>query len=124
VLLADDSLDNRRLLSFILTRQGAEVETAEDGAEAVAKARAGSYDLVLMDMQMPGTNGYEATARLRAAGYDRPIIALTANAFATEREKCLASGCDDYASKPIDKQRLISLCALWRSRSSDRRNAA
>jgi PAS domain S-box-containing protein len=124
VLLADDSLDNRRLLSFILTRQGAEVETAEDGADAVAKARAGSYDLVLMDTQMPGTNGYEATARLRAAGYDRPIIALTANAFATEREKCLASGCDDYASKPIDKQRLISLCALWRSRSSDRRNAA
>ncbi|MFZ4572921.1 MAG: PAS domain-containing hybrid sensor histidine kinase/response regulator [Phycisphaerales bacterium] len=124
ILLADDSEDNRRLLTFILTRQGAAVETVDSGDAAINIAPGGGFDLVLMDTHMPGTDGYAAATQLRALGYDRPIIALTASAFAAERDKCVAAGCDDFAAKPIDKQRLISLCALWRTRPSDRRKAA
>jgi signal transduction histidine kinase/ActR/RegA family two-component response regulator len=112
VLLAEDGRDNRLLISTILRRAGAEVAMVEDGCaavEAVAAAAAGGrpFDLVVMDLQMPKMDGYEATARLRAEGCAVPILALTADALAGTRQRCLDVGCDAYASKPIDRRALV-----------------
>ncbi len=114
VLLAEDTRDTRVLLQHLLSRVGLAVEFAEHGREALEKALAADasgepFDVILMDMQMPVMDGYEATRALRASGYERPILALTAHAMAGEREKCLAAGCDDYATKPIDRVRLLAL---------------
>ncbi len=113
ILLAEDSPDNQVLISNFLRKLGAEVRIAEDGRKAVDLALAAAqsatpFDLVLMDMQMPELDGYEAARHLRAHGYQRPIIALTANAMGGDQQKCLDAGCNDYASKPIDRLRLVS----------------
>jgi CheY-like chemotaxis protein len=118
ILLAEDGVDNQRLLSLYLRSAGAEVEIACDGRQAVARARAAleqghPFDLILMDMQMPGMDGYEAATLLRASGYSLPIVALTAHAMAEDRARCLAAGCDGYLSKPISRSRLQSECARW-----------
>jgi signal transduction histidine kinase len=112
ILLAEDGVDNQRLISTILQRAGAAVTVVENGRLAVdgvlaAMRRAEPFDVVLMDMQMPVLDGYTATAALRDAGYSRPIVAITAHALAGDRERCLATGCDAYASKPIDRFALI-----------------
>lgn len=107
VLLADDARDNRHLISRILKVAGAIVETAEDGNEAIERALQGDFDIVLMDIQMPGTDGYAATTALRAQGYKVPIIALTAHAMRDELDRCIAAGCDEYLSKPVDYQQLL-----------------
>ena len=111
-LVVDDGSDNQRLISHVLHRAGADVDTADDGRGALDRvAAAGAagrpYDIVLMDLQMPEMDGYTATAQLRARGFTRPILALTAHAAAGMRERCLAAGCDDFATKPVDRAELI-----------------
>ncbi|MDP9175979.1 MAG: PAS domain S-box protein [Planctomycetota bacterium] len=107
ILLVEDGRDNQRLLSTHLRASGAEVSIAENGQIAVDMVRTNSFDLVLMDMQMPVMDGYSATAELRRQGFTMPIIALTAYAMAEDRKKCALSGCTDYLSKPIDREHLL-----------------
>lgn len=112
ILLVEDSPDNQRLVTFHLRRAGAEVSIAENGCRAVELVRESiangrSFDLILMDLHLPELDGISATRQIRALGYSRTIIALTANAMAGDRERCLEAGCDDYASKPINRQSLL-----------------
>jgi PAS domain S-box-containing protein len=119
VLLAEDGEDNQRLISFILRKSGAEVEIAGDGLIALEKLdeaqRAGlNFDVVLTDMQMPRMDGYALARRLREIGFPGPVIALTAHAMTGDRERCIEAGCDDYTTKPIDRQRLLQLIGKCR----------
>ena len=109
ILLVEDNEMNRDMLSRRLQRKGYEVEMAVDGKAGVDKARAGRYDLILMDMSLPEIDGWEATRQIRAADETRavPIIALTAHAMAGDREKALEAGCNDYDTKPIELERLL-----------------
>jgi CheY-like chemotaxis protein len=107
ILLAEDGLDNQRLISAYLQKSGAQVVVVSNGRQAVEAAVAGGFDLILMDMLMPEMDGYEATAQLRARGIQIPIVALTANAGREDRERCLTTGCCDYLAKPVDKYLLL-----------------
>jgi PAS domain S-box-containing protein len=102
VLVVDDGDENRELVRLVLEEVGIQVDEAANGQIAVDKVRAHSYDLVLMDMQMPVLDGYKATQQLRAMGYTKPVIALTAHAMAGFEAKVLAAGCSGYLTKPID----------------------
>lgn len=116
VLLAEDVLVNQVLIAKMIEKAGANVKSVENGRqayeEALKAAEAGDpYDIILMDMQMPVMDGYSATRQLRQDGYSGSIIALTAHAMAGDKEKCLESGCNDYATKPVDRQELIETIA-------------
>jgi signal transduction histidine kinase/ActR/RegA family two-component response regulator len=118
ILLVEDGLDNQRLIAFLLRKSGLEVSVAENGAvgrshalDAWQKGR--PFDVVLMDMQMPVLDGYQATAKLRDEGYDGPVVALTAHAMSHDRAKCLAAGCDDFLTKPVDRHHLIETISRW-----------
>ncbi len=119
VLLAEDMPDNQLLISSILSKVGAEIEVAADGDEAILKALLGEHDLILMDLQMPKRDGNDAMLQLRKKGYDKPIIALTAHAMNDERERGLASGFNDYLTKPINASALIKTVADLAARSRD-----
>jgi signal transduction histidine kinase/DNA-binding response OmpR family regulator len=109
ILVAEDTPTNQTLIKLLLTRLGFEVEIAEDGKQALDMALNGDFDAILMDIQMPHMNGYDATRKLRQAGYKKPVIAVTAHAMRGDKEKCLAAGCDDYISKPINRQQLVEV---------------
>jgi signal transduction histidine kinase/ActR/RegA family two-component response regulator len=107
VLLVEDGVDNQRLISLYLRKAGLTVAIAENGRDGFEKLRLAHergtpYDLVLMDMQMPVMDGLTATGLIRTHGYTTPVIALTANSMAGDRERFIGGGCDDYLSKPVD----------------------
>jgi two-component system cell cycle response regulator DivK len=109
LLLVEDNEMNRDMLSRRLTRRGYEVAIAIDGAEGLAMAQSEHPDLVLMDMSLPVMDGWEATRQIKAAEgtCHLPVLGLTANAMAGDREKALDAGCDDYDTKPVDLERLL-----------------
>ncbi len=109
ILLVEDNELNREMLSRRLVRKGFEVVIAVDGLQGVALAGAERPDLVLMDMSLPGIDGWEATRRLKADAATRmlPVIALTAHAMSDDRAKAVAAGCDDFDTKPVDLERLL-----------------
>ncbi len=116
ILLAEDGPDNQRLISFFLRKAGAEVDIAENGKAAIAMLDTASknntpYDMIVTDIQMPEMDGYDLTKTLRARGMHLPILALTAHAMNDDRQKCLDAGCDDYASKPINRAALVAACS-------------
>jgi signal transduction histidine kinase/CheY-like chemotaxis protein len=116
VLLAEDCADNRRLISLLLQNAGVESVAVENGREALeciarAELEGKPFDVILMDMHMPLLDGFEATRRLRTRAYAGPIVALTAYALSEAREACLAAGCDDFLTKPIERARLLATVA-------------
>lgn len=128
VLVVEDGLDNQRLIGLLLRKLGLEVTIAENGLEGIkllsydrdpdrGLCNPCPYDLVLMDMQMPVLDGYTATARLRESGSTVAIVALTAHSLEGDRQRCLDAGCTDYATKPVDRARLASLCRKWLGKS-------
>ena len=111
VLLVEDGVSNRKLITLVLERAGAQVQCAEDGQIGVSQALVGDHHLILMDMQMPVLDGYSATRILRENHYTRPIIALTAHAMRGDEEKCRAAGCSGFMTKPIDMDKLVRTIA-------------
>jgi signal transduction histidine kinase/CheY-like chemotaxis protein len=109
VALAEDNHDIRTALAELLQVAGAEVALAADGHEAVRQALEVGFDVLLMDVRMPGLDGLEATRLLRQRGYARPIVALTADAMKEHRAECLAAGYDDYIAKPIEYPQLVEI---------------
>jgi PAS domain S-box-containing protein len=113
VLVAEDVRTNQILIQRMLERLGLKATVVENGNEAVAEATANSYDLVLMDVEMPQKNGHEAARELRSLGVTTPIVALTAHAMKEDRQNCLAAGCDDYLAKPIERDKLIAVLTRY-----------
>ena len=117
VLAADDNAVNKRLITRLLEKAGYVADAVDNGREAVEAVTRADYDAVLMDCQMPVMDGFEATSVIRAAESGRsrrvPIIALTASAMASDRERCLAAGMDDYLTKPIKPSELAEILARW-----------
>lgn len=118
VLLVEDHRDNWNLATQILTSVGYDVDRAEDGVRAIEAAAAFTYDLILMDIELPFVDGIEATELIRARERDTesarvPVVALTAHAVDSVRQKALAAGMDDYATKPFQKQQLLEICRKW-----------
>ena len=109
ILYVEDNDDNVYMMRGRLTRAGFAVVVAPDGEQGVAMAATEAPDLVLMDLRLPGIDGWEATRRLKAAPETKaiPVIALSAHAMAGDREKALAAGCDDYDTKPVDFPKLL-----------------
>jgi PAS domain S-box-containing protein len=118
ILLAEDHTTNRRVIRMMLNKLGYGADAVANGLDAVKALEKNPYDLVLMDCQMPEMNGYDATAVIRdpesgVLNHATPVIALTANAMAGEREKCIEAGMDDYLSKPVLVQDLETILKKW-----------
>ncbi len=117
VLLVEDSPINRRFIGLALSKAGIRMTCAENGRRGVQKAVSGSYDAILMDMEMPVMNGFEATLRLRQIGVATPIIALTGHGGEEARDRCLRAGCTDHLLKPVDAVRLVETLSRLVARS-------
>lgn len=119
-LLVEDNPVNLKVAEKVISKLGMTIETASNGQIAVDKVKNGQYDLILMDCQMPVLDGYQATGQIRelqkSEGLHTPIIAMTANAMAGDRDKCLQAGMDDYLSKPLDRTMLKQTLARWLKR--------
>ncbi|HEY3947618.1 response regulator [Phenylobacterium sp.] len=113
VLLVEDNPINALLARALLTREGCAIDHASGGEEALAAVKVGAYDLILMDMRMPGMTGVEAARALRAMGVETPIVALTANAFEDDRHACLAAGMNDFLVKPMSPDALRATLTRW-----------
>jgi CheY-like chemotaxis protein len=121
ILLVEDNELNRDMLSRRLRRRGYEIVLAETAPSAVEQANQVNPDLILMDVSLGETSGLDATQEIRAVENGRhiPIIALTAHALSSDREKCLAAGCDDFETKPVDMDRLLRKISGWLGDSTD-----
>jgi len=110
ILIVEDNPMNRDMLSRRLIRSGHSVLMADDGRQGIETAMSEIPDLILMDMSLPEIDGWEATRRLKSDKLTRriPVIALTAHAMSSDRQKCMEAGCDDYDTKPVDFQRLTA----------------
>ena len=108
ILLVEDNELNRDMLSRRLQRRGFEIITATDGEKGVALAASAGPDLILMDISRPSINGWDATKQIRRNGITTPIIALTAHAMSGDREKTLEAGCDEYETKPVEREILLA----------------
>ena len=117
VLVAEDNPVNQKVVAKMLSRIGCEATIVPDGRQAVEQALTGSYDVILMDCQMPEMDGYEASRAIRAdpTAHRLPIVALTANAMQGDRERCLEAGMDDYLTKPMDLEKLAETLRRWTS---------
>lgn len=116
ILIAEDNVVNQRLAERVLNKLGYEPKIVQNGKEAVEGVKTGQFDLVLMDVQMPIMDGLEATRLIRASSVSQPvIIAMTANAMQGDSDECLQAGMDDYISKPIQIEKLVSLLERWAS---------
>ena len=116
VLLAEDNPVNQVVALHMLENLGCQVETAGDGREAVEAMLETRFDLVLMDCQMPEMDGYTATMQIRrqeSGTRHTPVIAMTANAMVSDRDKCIQAGMDDFISKPVNPKRLTQVIARW-----------
>lgn len=129
VLLVEDSPDNQRFLTYLLRKRGASVTVVGNGRLCLEALTADGtilgrlrepppFDIVLMDMQMPEMDGYTATSLLRQGGCRLPIVAVTAHALNTDRELCLAAGCDEFLTKPVEFQELVRTMVDLLSRAS------
>jgi signal transduction histidine kinase/ActR/RegA family two-component response regulator len=121
ILLVEDNTINQKVAQMMIKHLGYQVDVANNGVEALKSFSAGKYDLILMDCLMPEMDGFEATRRIRGSGplgMRTPIIAMTANAFAQDREECLAAGMTDYLSKPVRQQELKQKLDLWLSQNA------
>ena len=116
ILLAEDNLFNQKVTCGILQLLGCQVSLAVDGAQALAMVQDGEFDMIFMDCDMPEMDGYESTRRIRqipGAALSVPIIALTAKAFSQDREACLEAGMNDFMTKPVNKEQLDRMLAMW-----------
>jgi CheY-like chemotaxis protein len=121
ILIVEDNVINQRVAEHMLLRLGHTADVARNGREALACLASNPYDLVLMDCQMPEMDGFEATAQIRdrtslVLDHRIPIVAMTANAFEEDRERCLAAGMNDFLSKPVNRQILADMIEKWSPR--------
>jgi CheY-like chemotaxis protein len=118
VLVVEDNVVNQRVATHMIAKMGYEVDLAQHGREAIERLSSARYDLILMDCQMPEMDGFEATRIIRdraskVLDHHVPVIAMTANAFAEDRERCLAAGMNGFLSKPVNRQALADMLAKW-----------
>ena len=117
MFIAEDNQVNQKVARHLLEREGHYVVVVDDGRQAVKALERGCFDLVLMDVQMPGMDGLEAAAHIRnqekVTGSRIPIIAMTAHTMTGDREKCLEAGASDYVAKPVNTDQLLSLVRMW-----------